>query len=341
MTEAALAVIDQEPETGTALQTNATRQMMPDEWTMLKELAVTLEAAGRGTGILPKGISNRYQILAILKKGRELGFAEMYSLEQIGMVNGKPLIQGQALLALIKSRHGPSAVTKIESTEQIAVYELRRAGAEPTRFQFTIEDAKRAGLLAKKGTWEQYPRVMLKWRCIAEGAREYFADTIAGLYLPDELDVPVTVTAGGEVEIDRDQWQPEPSGQEAFDQPDVSAGQTPVASDDTPAEPKTEEVSIDDERGQLLDAITQSLTKLSVLNMTTGTKLVTAWRTSGKHPKIAMDMRPLDQLSNLLAWSEAQLPAEQRAPLGQGVIDEASEPTDASSQVEDEDAMSF
>jgi hypothetical protein len=247
MTADTLAVIDQEPENGTAgslfpaatgspfpgtaLQTNATRQMMPDEWVMLKELAVTLEAAGQGTGILPKGISNRYQIAAILKKGRELGFAEMYSLEQIAMVNGKPVIQGQALTALIKSRHGPSAITKIESTEQTAVYELRRAGAEPTRFQFTIEDAKRAGLLAKKGPWEQYPRVMLKWRCIAEGAREYFADTIAGLYLPDELGVPITVTAGGEVEIDREQWQPEPTGttgspfpgQQAFDQPSDAA----------------------------------------------------------------------------------------------------------------------
>ncbi len=187
-----------------AAPSRATRQMTLATWRMISEQSMVLEAAGKGTGILPKGITNRYQIAAVVMKGYELGLSPMYSLEQIGLVNGKPVVQSQGLTAIIQAAHGAGAIRPIERTNEHAIVEMRRDGQEPCRFQWTMADAQKAGLANKTGPWSQYPRAMLYWRAVAEGARVYFADTIAGLYLPEEMGVPVTVSPSGDIVIDYD-----------------------------------------------------------------------------------------------------------------------------------------
>lgn len=54
--------------------------------------------------------------------------------------------------------------------------------------EFTIEDARRAGLL-DKDNWKRYPRSMLFARALTAGARWYTPDLFDGpAYTPDELD---------------------------------------------------------------------------------------------------------------------------------------------------------
>ena len=201
MTDTALdrTTTAQPNQTGTAIQ-----RMAPDDWAMVKEQSAALEAAGKGTGILPKGISNRYQISAIVMKGWELGLSPMYALEQIGLVNGKPVVQGQALLAIIQRRHGRKAVQILETTDERCTVRFQEPGVEPLDITWTAQDAKKAGLLDKSGPWKQYTRTMLRWRAIAEGARIYFADTVAGLYLPDEMGLAATIDTTGNLVIDGD-----------------------------------------------------------------------------------------------------------------------------------------
>ena len=54
---------------------------------------------------------------------------------------------------------------------------------------FTIDDAKKAGLLGNQ-TWAKYPQHMVYWRALAGGARKHCPDAIAGSfkYLAEELD---------------------------------------------------------------------------------------------------------------------------------------------------------
>lgn len=175
--------------------------LVPD-WSQIKEQAAMLEAAGKGTAILPKGVENRYQVAAILLKGAELGLPAMYSLEHIALVDGKPVIQGQAIAVLIIRKEGDKAIRWMETTDEKCTVGLkRRNDLEYQTLTWTIEDAKRAKLTGKNA-WQNYPRTMLRWRALAEGARMFMPDVIAGAYTPEELGMEVTVTEDGDMVIE-------------------------------------------------------------------------------------------------------------------------------------------
>jgi hypothetical protein len=68
---------------------------------------------------------------------------------------------------------------------------VKRKGHEPHRVEFSIEDAKRAGLLGKSGPWQQYTARMLTLRARAFALRDKFADVLKGLSMAEEaMDIP-------------------------------------------------------------------------------------------------------------------------------------------------------
>jgi len=69
---------------------------------------------------------------------------------------------------------------------------FQRKGGQPYRHEFTLEDAKRAGL-ADADNYRKYPKAMLFSRCMSAGARAMFPDVLAGMYTPEELGEPVVV----------------------------------------------------------------------------------------------------------------------------------------------------
>ena len=64
---------------------------------------------------------------------------------------------------------------------------MSRPDFEPDTFEYTMEMAKTAGLLAQGGNWQKYPAAMLRARCITAAARAYAPDVLDGCYDPDEL----------------------------------------------------------------------------------------------------------------------------------------------------------
>lgn len=55
------------------------------------------------------------------------------------------------------------------------------------RLSWTLEDARRAGLLDRGENWQKYPRAMLRARLISEGVRTIFPGVAIGLYTPEEV----------------------------------------------------------------------------------------------------------------------------------------------------------
>lgn len=175
----------------------------------------TLLVASR---LLPKAVTTPEAAFVIMATGRELGLTTMQSFRAINVIDGKPSLSADLLLGLIKQRRDLcSYFMLVESTEEAARYRTQRVGEpEPTEMQFSIADAKRAGL-TDKDNWRKYPAAMLRARCIAALSRTVYPDLTMGLYDPDELasgsptpmglDARQAVTSNSAPGIDREREQ--------------------------------------------------------------------------------------------------------------------------------------
>src|SRR5690606_18001163 len=153
------------------------------EYSLMHEMAGSLVK----TGFLPKGVDTPEKALAIMLKGRELNIPPMQALANIAVINGKPTVQAELMLALIYRAYGKKAIRVKESSDERCTVEYRLDGWNDVQsYSFTIEQAKKAGLV-KPGPWQSYPAAMLRARCISAVARMAFPDCIAGMYVPGEL----------------------------------------------------------------------------------------------------------------------------------------------------------
>jgi hypothetical protein len=134
---------------------------------------------------------------AVIATGREIGLSMMQSLRGIHVIESKPTLSADAMAGLVKSRRDVCKFFRmVESSEKLAVYETHRVGEpSPTRMQFSIEDAARAGVMGKDN-WKKYPAAMLRARCITALVRAVYPDVLMGIYDRDELDDRQPVKAG-------------------------------------------------------------------------------------------------------------------------------------------------
>jgi hypothetical protein len=162
-------------------------------WALLKQQSEELIKSG----FLPSGIKTAAQAVAIMLKGRELGIPPMQALSHIHVINGKPTMSAELMLAQILRLHPRTKISyPVRSSERCEIKVIRE-GCEPSTFVFTIEDATRAGVMGNP-TWKKYPRAMLHARCVSEMARSLFPDAISGIsYTAEELGA--NVDENGEV----------------------------------------------------------------------------------------------------------------------------------------------
>ena len=144
--------------------------------------------------LLPRGIATPEAAFALIVTGRELGLSAMQALRSIHIVEGKPTLSADLMVALVKRSEACLFFRLVESSAERAIYEAHRRGEpSPTRLAFTIEEARAAGV-ATKENWRRYPAAMLRARCAAALARAVFPDLVLGVYDPDELAPVVDVT---------------------------------------------------------------------------------------------------------------------------------------------------
>lgn len=122
--------------------------------------------------------------------GLEIGLTPMQALLGMHMVEGRPTLAADTIVALVVRRTDVCEYWRpIESTAERHTIETKRRGPEfqPVRRTWTMDDAKRAGL-ATKAIWQRYPADMLRHRCATALAREVFPDVIAGMaYTREEI----------------------------------------------------------------------------------------------------------------------------------------------------------
>ncbi len=136
--------------------------------------------------MVPKNFKGKpADILIAMQMGSEIGLQPMQSLQNIAVVNGRPTIWGDAVIAICQSSGMLEDITE-EVTDDYATVTVKRAGQEPHSVTFSMADAKKAGLAGKEGPWTQYPKRMMKNRARAYALRDKFADVLSGFGITEE-----------------------------------------------------------------------------------------------------------------------------------------------------------
>lgn len=168
---------------------------MPNEITKVQQFSLaptTFAEAERFSTILSKSdfVPKDYQgkpgnILAALQMGMELGLAPMQALQNISVINGRPSVWGDAALAIVMNSPQFEAMDETDDGTTATCVMKRRGRPAITR-KFSMDDAKKAGLLSKSGPWQSYPARMRQMRARSWALRDAFPDVLRGLITREE-----------------------------------------------------------------------------------------------------------------------------------------------------------
>jgi hypothetical protein len=139
------------------------------------------------SSIIPKDFANNPgNILVAVQWGMELGLQPMQAMQNIAVINGRPSLWGDAVIGLVRSSPLCEYVTE-ENLEDKSICRVKRRGEDEQVRIFTIDDAKKAGLLGKQGPWTQYPKRMMQMRARSWALRDVFPDVLRGMPIAEEI----------------------------------------------------------------------------------------------------------------------------------------------------------
>jgi len=157
---------------------------MIDEIKEIKEVCKLLMETNHYGKLGPAGI------FAIIQKCNAVGIQPMEGLNG-GMyyVGGKVELSSVMMNSLIR-KAGHSITCKENTAEICTLLGKRSDNSDEWISSFTMEDAKRAGLL-RSPIWSKYPDIMLYNRALSKLARQLFPDVIGGCYIEGEIPIEI------------------------------------------------------------------------------------------------------------------------------------------------------
>lgn len=161
-------------------------------WEQRIQVAQTLISSG----FLPVAYQKPEQVLAVMLTAKELHIPEMEALRSINVIQGKPTVSPQLMLALAR-RTGELKDIKFEKTASSVICVVTRKGQSPFSAEFGAKEAT-AMQLSNKDNYKKQPFTMYQWRALAANLRVTFGDAITGLYTPEELGAEVQITENEE-----------------------------------------------------------------------------------------------------------------------------------------------
>lgn len=153
------------------------------------------------SGLMPTSIKTAEAVAVAVMAGLEVGLSPMAAVQNIAVINGRPSIWGDAMLALVQSsgllEDYQEQPIKLANGEVVGyrAWAKRKGQTEAIENTFTMDDAKRAKLAGKTGPWSEYPQRMMKLRARAFTLRDGFADVLKGLRSREEEQDIIDVTA--------------------------------------------------------------------------------------------------------------------------------------------------
>ena len=141
--------------------------------------------------LVPKDFKGKpSNCLIAMQWGAELGLKPLQALQNLAIINGRPSLWGDAVIALVRSSPVCEYVAETDDGTTATCRVKRRGEPEQSR-TFSMEDARAAGLHNKSGPWTQYPKRMRQMRARAFALRDVFPDVLRGLPIAEEvMDIP-------------------------------------------------------------------------------------------------------------------------------------------------------
>jgi hypothetical protein len=181
-------------ETGIML---SNREVTPQVFHQVQELAPVMHLSRI------MGVGSPEQAMAVMLKGYELGMSLTTSFEFIQIVDGRPSLSPRGALALLHNSKEIEAlkITRlVDAKGQFFGFEcyLKRKGGFEHTAKFTLDDARKAGLVKPGGNWEKYPENMCQWRsigfCVDVVAPDITGGLTTFLKMPETENVQVSDT---------------------------------------------------------------------------------------------------------------------------------------------------
>lgn len=146
------------------------------------------------------GFKSPDEALAIMLLCQGEGLHPAVAMRDYHVIQGRPALKADAMLARFQQAGGKVQWKVYTDAEVTGIFSHPAGGDLEVRW--TLQQARSIGLTGKDN-WRNYPKAMLRARCISEGIRSVYPACIVGIYTPEEVqdmdpprgmrDVPATV----------------------------------------------------------------------------------------------------------------------------------------------------
>jgi hypothetical protein len=130
------------------------------------------------------GFKNTQEALAIMLLCQGENLHPAVAMRDYHVIQGRPALKADAMLARFQQAGGRVDWQVYTDAEVTGLFSHPAGGS--LKVSWTLAQAKSIGI-ANKDNWKNYPRAMLRARCISEGIRSVYPGCVVGVYTPEEI----------------------------------------------------------------------------------------------------------------------------------------------------------
>lgn len=130
------------------------------------------------------GFKSTQEALAIMLLCQGEGLHPAIAMRDYHVIQGRPALKADAMLARFQQAGGFVKWDVYTDEEVTGTFSHPSGGS--LSVTWLLSHAKKIGI-ASKDNWKNYPRAMLRARCISEGIRAVYPGCVVGVYTPEEV----------------------------------------------------------------------------------------------------------------------------------------------------------
>lgn len=130
------------------------------------------------------GFKNPQEAMAIMLLCQAENLHPAIAMRDFHVIQGRPALKADAMLARFQQAGGKVEWKVYTDAEVSGVFSHPAGGS--LEVTWTLAQAKSIGI-ATKDNWKNYPRAMLRARCLSEGIRAVYPGCVVGVYTPEEV----------------------------------------------------------------------------------------------------------------------------------------------------------